>query len=80
MDTGDEYDFQFFPVAPAGTGDDTMYIAQGRAMVGINRTSGSDFPLRGVMTGTIPLAVKIVAGALSLAAAGATMIVSMLTF
>ena len=47
MDTGDSYDFQFYPVAPTTSGDDKMIIAPGRAMVGINRTSGSDFPLRG---------------------------------
>ena len=56
-----------------------MYIAQGRAMVGINRTSGTDFFLRGALTGTLPKEIKIAAGGLYLAAAGAT-IAAMLSF
>ena len=79
MDTEDAQDFQFYPKSPAGTGDDVLYIAQGRAMVGINRTSGTDFFLRGVMTGTTPLEIKVVAGGMYLAAVGATIAV-MLSF
>lgn len=60
-------------------GNDKMIIGQGRAMLGINRTSGADFPLRGVMQvdvaggiAAIPLEIPIISGALMAAAAGAT--------
>ena len=56
-----------------------MFIAQGRAMVGINRTSGTDFFLRGALTGTVPKEIKIAASGMYLAAAGAT-IAAMLSF
>ena len=47
MDTGDPYDFSFSPVRPKDTGADTMLIAQGRAMLGFNRSTSSDYFIRG---------------------------------
>ena len=80
MVTDDEQDFQFMPTS---TANDKMTIGLGRAFLGINRTSGSDFPVRAPIPidGTTPadLEIAILSGALSLAAVGTT-IVAILTF
>ena len=76
MITEDDKDFYFYPVAPAGTGDDEMYLTQGRQFVYFNYDGGSNDsnagnPIRGSIGATTTVA--IVSGALSLAAAGATL-------
>ena len=69
MDTGDEQDFQFYPLRDAGVNDDKMTIGMGRAMVGLNRSSTADFFQRGSLLADTEIA--IVAGALTLVATGA---------
>ena len=88
MDTGDANDFSFYPTG-FGVGTDKFIIARGRAMLGFNRTTGSDFPLRGVLDATtigtnpspdntIPLEITIISGATTLAATAIAMSASLL--
>ena len=72
MDTGDEYDFQFYPINPStvSANNDKMTIGQGRAMVGINRSTTTPFFMRGALTAAEE--IDIYAGALQLAAGAAT--------
>ena len=76
MITEDEKDFYFYPVAPAGTGDDEMYLTQGRQFVYFNYDGGTNDsnagnPIRGSLAST--MTIPIVSGALSLAAVGAAL-------
>ena len=89
MYTGDDKDFSFRPTGIEGAAVDKMVIAAGRAMLGFNRTTGSDFPLRGVLDAatiakndppgnTIPLEITIVSGATTLAATATAIAASLL--
>ena len=77
MDTEDQYDFSFSPVRPKDSGADKMTIAEGRAMLGFNRSTSADYFIRGPVGSD--LEVTIFAGALSLAAV-ATSIAAVLAF
>lgn len=75
MDTGDEYDFQFYPSSPTPSGDDKMTIGMGRAMVGLNRSSTADFFQRGALLADVEVAIT--AGALTLVTTGAAAVAAM---
>ena len=75
MITEDDKDFWFYPVAPAGTGDDKMILSQNRQFLYFNQGTDNNTPgnpLRG--SKDTAMEILIVSGALSLVASSAALI------